>query len=382
MRHLGFHSSSFCAQLSTGILDASAIASRYETVGCMKPDLYAALRPVLFALPAELAHDLTLSALDIAQIAKLIDLPAIPDRTRTVMGLEFPNAVGLAAGLDKNAAHIDALAALGFGHIEVGTVTPRAQPGNPKPRLFRLPQAQAIINRMGFNNLGVDALVRNVQGSAYRGILGINIGKNKDTSNTQAVDDYLICLDKIYTHASYVTVNISSPNTQNLRDLQKDEALDALLSSIKLRQSELAQRHGKYVPIALKIAPDLDESQIAAIAALLMVHQVDAVIATNTTLAHDAVQGLPHASESGGLSGAPVRDASTRVVRALARHLQGAVPVIGVGGIVSGNDAVEKVAAGAQLVQLYTGLIYRGPKLISECVAALAASARANGEHA
>lgn len=348
----------------------------------MKPDLYAALRPVLFALPAELAHDLTLSALDIAQIAKLIDPIAIPDRTRTVMGLEFPNAVGLAAGLDKNAAHIDALAALGFGHIEVGTVTPRAQPGNPKPRLFRLPQAQAIINRMGFNNLGVEALVRNVQGSAYRGILGINIGKNKDTPNTQAVDDYLICLDKVYRHASYVTVNISSPNTQNLRDLQKDEALDALLSSIKLRQSELAQLHGKYVPIALKIAPDLDESQIAAIAALLMVHQVDAVIATNTTLAHDAVQGLPHAKETGGLSGAPVRDASTRVVRALARHLQGAVPIIGVGGIVSGDDAVEKIAAGAQLVQLYTGLIYRGPKLISECTAALAASARANGEHA
>lgn len=348
----------------------------------MKPDLYAALRPVLFALPAELAHDLTLSALDIAQIAKLIDPIAIPDRTRTVMGLEFPNAVGLAAGLDKNAAHIDALAALGFGHIEVGTVTPRAQPGNPKPRLFRLPQAQAIINRMGFNNLGVEALVRNVQGSAYRGILGINIGKNKDTPNTQAVDDYLICLDKVYRHASYVTVNISSPNTQNLRDLQKDEALDALLSSIKLRQSELAQRHGKYVPIALKIAPDLDESQIAAIAALLMVHQVDAVIATNTTLARNAVQGLPHAEETGGLSGAPVRDASTRVVRALARHLQGAVPIIGVGGIVSGDDAVEKIAAGAQLVQLYTGLIYRGPKLISECIAALAASARANGEHA
>lgn len=349
----------------------------------MKSDLYAALRPVLFMLPAELAHDLTLSALDIAQIAKLIDPVVKLDRTRTVMGLEFPNAVGLAAGLDKNAAHVDALAALGFGHIEVGTVTPRPQSGNPKPRLFRLPAAQAIINRMGFNNLGVDALVRNVQCSEYRGILGINIGKNKDTPNAQAVDDYLICLDKLYAHASYVTVNISSPNTQHLRELQKDEALDALLSSIKLRQAALAQQHGKYVPIALKIAPDLDDSQIAAIAALLMVHQVDAVIATNTTLARDTVQGLPHATEAGGLSGVPVRDASVRVIRALARHLQNAVPIIGVGGIISGDDAIDKIAAGAQLVQLYTGLIYRGPKLISECVAALAASARAtNGEHA
>ena len=288
------------------------------------------------------------------------------------MGLEFPNAVGLAAGLDKNAAHIDALAALGFGHIEVGTVTPRPQSGNPKPRLFRLPAAQAIINRMGFNNLGVDALVRNVQCSAYRGILGINIGKNKDTPNAQAVEDYLLCLDKVYAHASYVTVNISSPNTQHLRELQKDEALDALLSSIKLRQAALAQQHGKYVPIALKIAPDLDDSQIAAIAALLMVHQVDAVIATNTTLARHAVHGLPHATEAGGLSGVPVRDASVRVVRALARHLRGAVPIIGVGGIVSGDDAVDKIAAGAQLVQLYTGLVYRGPRLISECVTALA----------
>lgn len=338
----------------------------------MKSSLYAALRPVLFTLPAELAHDLTLFSLDIAQIAKLINPGSIPSSPCIVMGLEFPNAVGLAAGLDKNAAHIDALAALGFGHIEVGTVTPRPQPGNPKPRLFRLPAAQAIINRMGFNNLGVDALVRNVQCSEYRGILGINIGKNKDTPNAQAVEDYLICLDKVYAHASYVTVNISSPNTQHLRELQKDEALDALLSSIKLRQAALAQQHGKYVPIALKIAPDLDESQIAAIAALLMVHQVDAVIATNTTLARDAVQGLPHAEEGGGLSGLPVRDAATRVIRTLARHLQGAVPIIGVGGILSGDDAVEKIAAGAQLVQLYSGLIYRGPALVSECVAALA----------
>ena len=337
----------------------------------MKPNLYSALRPFLFALPAEFAHDISLTALDIAQIAKLFDPLSATPSSHKVMGLTFPNAVGLAAGLDKNAAHIDALAALGFGHIEVGTVTPRPQAGNPKPRLFRLPAAQAIINRMGFNNLGVDHLVRNVQSSSYRGILGINIGKNKDTPNAQAVDDYLHCLDKVYVHASYVTVNISSPNTQHLRELQKDEALDALLSSIKLRQAALAQQHGKYVPIALKIAPDLDDSQIAAISALLMVHQVDAVIATNTTLARDAVLGLPHATEAGGLSGRPVRDASTRVIRALARHLQGAVPVIGVGGILSGADAVDKASAGAQLVQLYTGFIYRGPALISECIAAL-----------
>ena len=288
-----------------------------------------------------------------------------------VMGLDFPNAVGLAAGLDKDGAHISALAALGFGFIEVGTVTLRGQSGNPAPRLFRLPEAQAIINRMGFNNLGVDNLVANVKKSPFNGILGINIGKNKDTPLTHAVDDYLACLDKVYTHASYVALNISSPNTQNLRELQKDDALDALLSAIKLRQAALAEQHGKYVPIALKIAPDLDEAQIAAIAALLMVHQIDAVIATNTTLARDAVMGLPHANEAGGLSGLPLRESSTRVIRALSHHLRGAVPIIGVGGIQSGADAVDKIAAGAQLVQLYSGLIYQGPSLISDCVDAL-----------
>ncbi|MCD6704870.1 MAG: quinone-dependent dihydroorotate dehydrogenase [Thiobacillus sp.] len=335
--------------------------------------LYPLIRPALFSLDPEDAHKLTLAGLDLAHRLGLLGLlPHATGKPVHVMGLDFPNAVGLAAGLDKDGAHIDALAALGFGFIEIGTVTPRPQPGNPQPRLFRLPQAEAIINRMGFNNRGVDNLVKNVTASGFRGVLGINIGKNKDTPNEQAVDDYLACLDKVYPHASYVTVNISSPNTQNLRELQKDEALDALLSAIKLRQSELAQRHGRYVPIALKIAPDLDDAQIAAIAALLMMHRIDAVIATNTTIARDAVAGLPNAEEAGGLSGAPVRAASTRVIRELARHLNGEVPIIGVGGILSGEDAREKIEAGAALVQLYSGLIYRGPELVRECVQALA----------
>jgi dihydroorotate dehydrogenase len=335
--------------------------------------LYSLIRPALFSLDPEDAHRFTLAGLDAAQRLGLLGLlPRAAGNPVQVMGIDFPNAVGLAAGMDKDGAHIAALAALGFGFLEIGTVTPRPQAGNPQPRLFRLPKAEAIINRMGFNNLGVDNLVRNVQASAYRGVLGINIGKNKDTPNDHAVDDYLACLDKVYAHASYVAVNISSPNTQNLRELQKDEALDALLSAIKLRQSELAQRHGKYVPVALKIAPDLDDAQIAAIAALLMMHRIDAVIATNTTIARDAVAGLPNAEETGGLSGAPVRAPSTRVIRELARHLQNEVPIIGVGGILCGADAQEKLAAGASLVQLYSGLIYRGPELVRECVEALA----------
>jgi len=335
--------------------------------------LYSLIRPALFSLAPENAHGFTLSGLDVAHRLGLLKLlPHATDKPVRVMGIDFPNAVGLAAGLDKDGAHINALAALGFGFLEIGTVTPRPQSGNPKPRMFRLPAAEAIINRMGFNNLGVDNLVRNVQASGFKGVLGINIGKNKDTPNEHAVDDYLTCLDKVYAHAHYVTVNISSPNTQNLRELQKDEALDALLSAIKLRQSELAQQHGRYVPIALKIAPDLDDAQIAAIAALLMMHRIDAVIATNTTIARDAVAGLPHAEEAGGLSGAPVRAASTRVIRELARHLKNEVPIIGVGGILSGADAREKIDAGASLVQLYSGLIYRGPALVRECVRSLA----------
>jgi dihydroorotate dehydrogenase len=305
--------------------------------------LYPLIRSALFSLDPEDAHGLTLSSLDVANALGLLTLlPRAQGKAVRVMDIDFPNAVGLAAGLDKDGAHISALGALGFGFIEIGTVTPRPQPGNPKPRLFRLPAAEAIINRMGFNNRGVDNLVRNVETSAYRGVLGINIGKNKDTPNEQAVDDYLTCLDKVYAHASYVTVNISSPNTQNLRELQKDEALDALLSAIKLRQSELAQQHGKYVPVALKIAPDLDDAQIAAIAALLMMHRMDAVLATNTTIAREAVTGMPNAEEAGGLSGAPVRAASTRVIATLAHHLKHELPIIGVGGILSGIDAQEK----------------------------------------
>lgn len=335
-------------------------------------NFYQLIRPLIFRLPPEVAHRLSLTCLDVVYDSGLLQprSSSIPAPVR-VMGLDFPNPVGLAAGLDKDGAHISALAALGFGFIEIGTVTPRPQPGNPAPRLFRLPQAAAIINRMGFNNRGVDALVTNVQQSGFNGILGINIGKNKDTPMQHAIDDYLTCLEKVYAHASYVTVNISSPNTHNLRELQKDDALDALLSAIKLRQASLADTHGKYTPIALKIAPDLNEAQVAAIAALLMVHRIDAVIATNTTLARDAVLGLPYADEAGGLSGAPVRAASTRVIRALAHHLKREIPIIGVGGIDSGAAAIEKIAAGAQLIQLYSGLVYQGPGLIPACVQAI-----------
>jgi len=291
------------------------------------------------------------------------------------MGIRFPNPVGLAAGLDKDGACIDGLAALGFGFIEIGTVTPRAQPGNPKPRMFRLPQANALINRMGFNNGGVDAFVRNVQASRFyqdkQGVLGLNIGKNADTPIERATDDYLTCLEKVYPFADYVTVNISSPNTKNLRQLQQASELGVLLSSLKQSQRSLADRHGRYVPIALKIAPDLDAEQITSIADSLLQHQIDAVIATNTTTTRDAVQGLAHADEAGGLSGGPVLTLSNRVISALRAELSDTIPIIGVGGILSGADAREKMLAGASLVQVYTGLIYRGPALVSECVQAL-----------
>jgi dihydroorotate dehydrogenase len=285
-----------------------------------------------------------------------------------VMGIHFPNRVGLAAGLDKNGEAIDGLARLGFGFLEIGTITPRPQPGNPKPRMFRVASARGIINRMGFNNGGVDALLDNVRSSRYTGVLGINIGKNFDTPIENAADDYLACLEKVYPHASYVTVNISSPNTQNLRQLQGASELDDLLGRLKARQRELADGHGRYVPLALKIAPDLERDQIIVIAEALRRHRIDGVIATNTTIARDRVIGLPHANEQGGLSGAPVFEASTEVVRQLSNLLAGEVPIIAAGGIMSGDNARAKLDAGAQLVQLYSGLIYRGPALVRECI--------------
>ncbi len=335
--------------------------------------MFQLIRPALFSLDPETAHYATLNALKSANCLgalSLVTQQPVND-PRTVMGLTFPNPVGLAAGLDKNGDYIDALAALGFGFIEIGTITPRPQPGNPKPRLFRLPQAQAIINRMGFNNHGVDALIANVKQAKFKGILGINIGKNADTPIEKAADDYLIGLRKVYEHASYVAINISSPNTKNLRQLQGGDELDALLGQLKTEQEKLAQQHGKYVPLAVKIAPDLDAEQIKNIAALLIKHRIDGVIATNTTLSREGVEGLPHGSETGGLSGAPVRDKSTAVIRQLAAELNGALPIIGVGGILSGADAVEKIQAGAALVQMYSGMIYRGWELIGECATAI-----------
>lgn len=336
-------------------------------------NVYPLLKPLLFKLDAEQAHDLTLKSLKRAERLGLLALAGngVPDQSKQVMGLTFPNPVGLAAGLDKNAMVIDGMAALGFGFVEVGTVTPRAQPGNPQPRLFRLPEANAIINRFGFNNKGVDHLIQNVKAAKFKGILGINIGKNFDTPNERAAEDYLTCMRKVYAHASYITVNISSPNTKNLRALQEKEALSQLLATLKAEQNILSQIHGKYVPVALKIAPDLTTEQVEEIAGLLMQHRIDGVIATNTTLARDAVAGLQHAEEAGGLSGAPVRDSSTQVIRTLASSLQNSLPIIGVGGILNGEDAKEKVAAGASLVQLYSGLIYKGPQLIKDCRRAL-----------
>jgi dihydroorotate dehydrogenase len=335
--------------------------------------MYPLLRPLLFTLDPETAHHATLDALKRAHSLGLLCAKHPAANPRTVMGLSFPNPVGLAAGLDKNGEYIDALAALGFGFIEVGTVTPRPQPGNPKPRMFRLPEAQGIINRMGFNNLGVDALVENVKRAKYRGILGINIGKNFDTPIEKAADDYLIGLRKVYTHASYIAINISSPNTKNLRQLQGGNELDALLEQLKAEQENLAELHRKYVPLAVKIAPDLDKEQIRQIAELLIHHRIDGVIATNTTLSREGVENLPHGDETGGLSGAPVREKSTAVIRELAAALNGALPIIGVGGILSGADAVEKIQAGAALVQIYSGMIYRGPDLVGEAIKALAA---------
>ena len=336
--------------------------------------LYSLFRPLLFALDPEQAHHAVFTSLDRAARLKVASafVPRAPRCPLTVMGLTFPNAVGLAAGLDKNAEHIDGLASLGFGFIECGTVTPRAQPGNPRPRLFRIVEAEALVNRMGFNNEGLARFLENVGRASYRGVLGLNIGKNFDTPNERAADDYVTCLRAVYERASYVTVNISSPNTKGLRDLQVADVLASLLARLKREQASLADRHGKYTPIAVKIAPDLDAAAIDAIARLLVEQRIDGVIATNTTVSRSAVQGLRNADESGGLSGRPLRAASTEVVRRLARALDGALPIIGAGGIMSGNDALEKIEAGATLVQIYTGLVYRGPELVAECARAIA----------
>ena len=327
---------------------------------------YTLLRPLLFKLPPETAHRVTFSAIEKGRKLGLLSNQSIDCKSRHIIGLDFPNPVGLAAGLDKNGEHLDALAALGFGFIEIGTVTPRPQPGNPKPRIFRIPQANAIINRLGFNNHGVDKLVTNVINSDYQGILGINIGKNFDTPLTQASNDYLTCLRKVYHYASYVTINISSPNTINLRQLQNAEELGHLLQHLKLEQTKLADKHGKYTPLAIKIAPDMEPPQVKEIAALLMRHKIDCVIATNTTLSRENVAGFNHAEEAGGLSGAPLTHRATTMIRHLHTHLQGEIPIIGVGGIMSATDAQDKIKAGANLVQIYTGLIYHGPGLVRD----------------
>ncbi len=328
--------------------------------------LYNLIRPLLFLLDPETAHTVTLGSLDLLRRANLSISPPVACMPVQVMGISFPNPVGLAAGLDKNGAYLDALAMLGFGFIEVGTVTPRPQRGNPKPRLFRIPKAQAIINRMGFNNEGVDKLLANVANADYRGVLGINIGKNADTPLTNAADDYLFCLRKVYAVASYIVINISSPNTVGLRQLQQTTELDNLLKSLKNEQIRLSDKHGFYTPLVIKIAPDMQLEQIEQIAQLLIKYQIDGVIATNTSIARDELENFPHSNESGGLSGSPLAARSNTIIRSLAEHLQGEIPIIGVGGIMQSADAESKIAAGASLIQLYSGLIYRGPRLVAE----------------
>ncbi len=344
---------------------------------------YALTRPFLFGMDAEVAHELTMDMLARGQRTPLqwawcnetVNDPI------TLAGLQFPNRVGMAAGLDKNARCIDALGAMGFGFVEVGTVTPKAQPGNPKPRMFRLPEARALINRLGFNNEGLEAFLRNVQQAQFRKqtrqqrpmLLGLNIGKNATTPIENATSDYLICLEGVYPHADYVTINISSPNTQNLRALQSDAALDVLLGAMAEQREALATQHQRRVPVFVKIAPDLDEAQVAVIAATLQRHGMDGVIATNTTISRTAVQGMRHAEETGGLSGAPVLEASNQVIRQLRAALGSGFPIIGVGGILSADDAVSKIRAGADVVQIYTGLIYEGPALVAKAAKAIKA---------
>ncbi len=343
---------------------------------------YFLARPFLFGLDPETAHELTMQSLARVQRTPLewAYCSGMVDDPIELAGLKFPNRVGLAAGLDKNARCIDGLGAMGFGFVEVGTVTPKPQPGNPKPRMFRLPKADALINRLGFNNDGLEAFIANVQKSTFRSrgrILGLNIGKNAATPIENATSDYLVALEGVYPHADYVTVNISSPNTSNLRSLQGDEAIDSLLGAIAREREALAKRHGRRVPVFVKIAPDLEPAQVDVIAAALERHGMDGVVATNTTISREAVKGLPHAQEAGGLSGAPVREVSNRVIAQLRAALGPRFPIIGVGGVMSGDDAVAKIRAGADVVQIYTGLIYRGPQLVKEVAQALLESRKA-----
>jgi len=335
--------------------------------------MYSLIRKALFCFDPEISHELSLEWLGAGNRLGLVKpfVSAPSNCPVNVMGIDFPNPVGLAAGLDKNGDYIDALANLGFGFIEIGTITPRSQPGNPKPRLFRLPAVNGIINRMGFNNKGVDHLLEQVKRRKGRGVLGINIGKNFDTPVENAVDDYRICMQKVYPLADYITVNVSSPNTPGLRNLQFGESLNALLRALKEEQQALAEIHGRYVPVAVKIAPDMSEEEVREVAHSLKTLGIDGVIATNTTISREAVEGLEHGDEAGGLSGGPVKDASTQVIAWLSDALDGALPIIGVGGIVSGADAAEKIKAGASLVQVYTGFIYRGPELVKESVEAI-----------
>jgi dihydroorotate dehydrogenase len=339
--------------------------------------LYQLARPFLFHMDPETAHELALPSFRVLHRLGVAGLPGkpLPGRRVTAMGLDFPNPVGLAAGLDKNGEFVDALAAFGFGFLEVGTVTPRPQPGNPRPRMFRIVARNAIINRMGFNSAGVERVVANLRRARYGGILGVNIGKNFDTPIARAADDYLACLEQVYPLASYVAVNISSPNTKNLRELQQADSLAGLLRALASARDRLARRHKRRVPLAVKIAPDLDDTEVAEIARALVAFEIDAAIATNTTVSRKGVEGLPHAEEPGGLSGAPLRPLATAVVGKLAAALNGRLPIVGVGGILGAADAREMLAAGASLVQAYTGLVYRGPSLVREIVDGLVAPA-------